>query len=273
MKKFLKIAVIVVVMLVLLHVWCSRRMDKEDWILRSDRIPAAFDGYRITLITDLHGAVFGKDSQKLLSAVKSSDPDLIAISGDLIDKISNPDMLEPLLPELVAIAPTCYVTGNHEWTRDDLEDVLKKIEGYGVTVLRNQWQQITIDGQSIVLAGTEDPNGYADQMQPEDLVAQIRETVPGDPYIVMLYHRNDAINRWAELDVDLVLSGHGHGGVVRLPLIGGLIDVDRSLFPKYCDGLYQKDRTAMAVSRGLSGLRFWNSPHLPTIVLESVNIS
>ena len=98
-------------------------------------------------------------------------------------------------------------------------------------------------------------------------MARIRQD--GDPYVVMLYHRNDALDLWAGLQADLVLSGHGHGGVIRLPVIGGLLGVDRKFFPKNAEGLYQAGRTTLAVSRGIGGLRLWNPPHLPTIVLRA----
>jgi len=137
-----------------------------------------------------------------------------------------------------------------------------------VVVLRNEYLPLVRDGQMIVLAGGEDPNAYAEQKTPAELTDEIRAAVPDDPYILMLYHRNDKLEMWDDLNVDLVLSGHGHGGVVRLPVIGGLIGVDRQLLPDDCEGLLVQNRTTVAVSRGLGGIRVWNSPHLPTIVLR-----
>lgn len=257
----------------LIQLWCCADLQHEQWQVASDRIPEAFDGFRVTLLTDIHGAAFGKDSRRLLEAVEQAKPDMIAISGDLVDEFSDLSVLEPMLTGLVAIAPTCYVTGNHEWSRDDTEQLLLRIETCGVSVLRGDWFTLEKDGQSIVVAGAEDPNGYADQLQPDALVAQIREAVPNDPYILMLYHRNNSLELWAELEVDLVLAGHGHGGVIRLPFVGGVLGVERQLFPDDCEGLYAKGRTALAVSRGVAGVRVWNRPHIPTIVLKHVNNS
>ena len=237
-------------------------------MVESDRLPRAFDGLRVTLLTDVHGAAFGEDSQRLLSAVEKALPDVIAISGDLVDRYSETDDLRPMLTGLTQIAPVYYVTGNHEWDRADTEQVLAIIEDCGVSVLRNGFVTVEQDGQTMVIAGAEDPNGYADQMTPEELVAKIRQKIPGDPYVMMLYHRNNALALWAGLDVDLVLSGHGHGGVIRIPGIGGLIGVDRTLLPKDCEGLYTHGRTTQAVSCGLAGVRLWNRPHIPTLVLE-----
>lgn len=260
----------------LLHIWCCARFDKEDWEVASPRLPEAFDGFRICLLTDLHGAVFGKDGEKLLQAVTASEPDIIAISGDLVDRLTQkPERLQPMLRGLTEIAPTYYVTGNHEWDRDDTESLLTMISACGVTVLRGDWLTLEKNGQTVVLAGIEDPNGYADQTTPKELLDGIRAAIPTDPYIIMLSHRNNQLDMWAYREADLVLSGHGHGGVVRLPFVGGLIGVERNLFPKDCDGLLTAGRTTVAVSRGLGGIRFWNCPHLPTVVLraESVNIS
>ena len=170
-----------------------------------------------------------------------------------------------LLPKLVEIAPTYYVTGNHEWRRGDTEAVIDRIEACGVTALRNDYLVL---GEGMVLAGAEDPNGYADMEKPHQFMARIRSEVGGDPYVAMVYHHNDSIDLWANLDADLVLAGHGHGGVIKLPFIGGLLGVDREFFPDDAEGLYEKGRTTLAVSRGLGGIRLWNRPHLPTIVLK-----
>ena len=254
--------------------WCCAQFHKEDWEVASDRLPAAFDGFRISLLTDLHGATFGKDGMKLLQAVNASKPDIIAISGDLVDRFTkHPEKLQPVLQGLCQIAPTYYVTGNHEWDRDDTEALISMIRTCGVTVLRGRWEILEKDGQSIVLAGIEDPNGYADRVDPGQLLGGIRAETADDPYTIVLSHRNNQLGIWAELQADLVLSGHGHGGVLRLPFVGGVVGVERDLFPKNCEGLLTQGRTTVAVSRGLGGVRVWNRPHIPTIVLKSVNNS
>lgn len=274
MKKIRKIVLRAVVLAVAVHVWCCAQFHKEDWEVISDRIPPAFDGCRVTLLTDIHGARFGENSVQLLDAVRTSEPDLIAVSGDLVDRwTKDPQKLEPMLRGLCGIAPVYYVTGNHEWDRHDTEELLSFVESCGVTVLRGGWQTVEKDGQSIVLAGVEDPNGYADQTTPQELMEQLHASMPQDPYTVVLYHRNTGLDLWSALDADLVLSGHGHGGVIRLPVLGGVIGVERELFPDNCYGLYTKGRTTVAVSGGLAGVRLWNRPHIPTIVLKSVNNS
>lgn len=245
--------------------WCGLSVETEDWTVVSDRLPEAFDGLRITLLTDIHGT---NRIEPLLEATAASKPDLIAISGDLVDEFTDLSMLKPLLNGLVKLAPVYYVTGNHEWARDDTEDVLKTVAACGVTVLRNDWVLLTKEGQSLVLLGIEDKNAYADMETPAQVMERIRSEQGEAACVVTLYHRNDSLDLWAELGADTVLAGHGHGGVVRLPLVGGLLGVDRTLFPDNCEGLYRKGNTTLAVSRGAGGARLWNRPHIPTVVLR-----
>ena len=268
MKKYKK-RLFALLTAVVAAVYCSCNLETEDWEIRSGRLPGAFDGLRLTLLTDLHGSRFGDGSRTLLDAVAASKPDVICISGDLADENTDAEMLPPLLRGLCDIAPTYYVTGNHEWRREDTEALLRQITDCGVTVLRNDYRVLERDGQVLVLAGAEDPNGYADMEKPEELVKRIRQEVPGDPYMVMVYHRNDSIDLWSSLQTDAVLAGHGHGGVIKLPFVGGLLGVDRRLFPQNAEGLYTEGRTTLAVSRGVGGIRLWNRPHLPTVVLRS----
>lgn len=266
-KKRRIMRLLTVAALLAVTLWCGLALETEDWTVASDRLPEAFDGLRVTLLTDVHGMQYGKDNCRLIGAVKASRPDLIAISGDLVDEFSDLDRLEPLLEGLTALAPVYYVTGNHEWARDDTEQVLQRIAACGVIVLRNEYILLTRGSDSIVLLGIEDKNGYADMKTPAQCMDQVRTEQGEDAYVLTLYHRNDSLELWTELGADMVLAGHGHGGLVRLPFVGGLLGVDREFFPDNCEGLYTQGRTTLAVSRGAGGVRLWNRPHIPTLVL------
>lgn len=268
MKKRKKLMTAAAAALAAVTVFTYIAIETEDWVVESDRIPDAFDGLRITLLADFHGVELGEDNRRLLAAVAQSQPDLIAISGDLVHQNSDLAMLPPLLSGLTAIAPTYFVTGNHEWGLSDPEDMLRQLEELGVTVLQNDYRVLERDGQQLVIAGVHDPIAYADMERPAQLVSRIREEVGGDPYLVMLAHRNDMMTLWAPTKTDLVLAGHGHGGVIRLPYVGGLLSVNRTFFPKDAEGLRTQDRTTVAVTRGVGGVRLWNRPHIPTIVLK-----
>lgn len=266
-KRYLWAALVLIILLV--TVYCNFALEVEEWTVRSNRLPEAFSGLRIALVTDIHGGQFGPNSKTLIEKVRGTNPDYIAISGDLVDEDSDLSMLEPLLNGLTEIAPVLYVTGNHEWKTEDPEALFQRIADCGVTVFRNDYLLLEKDGQTMILAGVEDRNGYADSETQVEFVARIREEVPDDPYIAMLSHRNTDLNLWSALEVDLVMSGHGHGGVIRLPFIGGLLGVDHRPFPNDAEGLYYNDPTILAVSRGIGGVRLWNRPHLPVIVLDN----
>lgn len=231
-------------------------------------LPPAFDGMRIVLLTDLHGRAYGAAYADLLQAVERAKPDLIAVAGDLADSRTDLSKLEPLVRGLCGLAPVYFVTGNHEWDGVDTERLLTSLADWGAVVLRNEYTRLTDGSERIILAGAEDPNGPWDMETPRQLVQRIRqeqgETVP----LLLLYHRNDALRQWADLGVDVVLSGHGHGGGIRLPLVGGLVGTDRRFLPDYTGGIYTLGGTTMVVSRGLGGIRLWNRPHLPVLILK-----
>ena len=240
-------------------------------------LPGEFDGYTIVHLSDLHGHQYGEGSLKLLEHVAREKPDLIVITGDLIDQESQMQMVPALARSLAAIAPAYYVTGNHEWglgtrTVKDLKNLLSQC---GVTVLSNEYAVLERGGARIVLAGVDDPNGYADQATPEELHARIENEAPG-LFTLLLAHRNDRFDQYAAAGYDLVMSGHAHGGIVRLPFVGGLMGTDRQWFPERTSGLYTVGNSTLFVSRGLGnntvpfeGFRIFNRPELAVLTLRA----
>ncbi len=243
----------------------------ETFTVRVESLPEEFAGFRIVLLTDLQGKAFGGDNARLCDAVRALEPDLIAVCGDLIDEPAELSVAEPLACALTEIAPTYFVTGNHEWASGAAHALMETLENAGVQVLANEYCVLTRGASRLVIAGVHDPNGPYDMKLPAELMEEIR-AAEGDAPVVMLAHRNDSLSMWSELGAELVLSGHGHGGVIRLPFVGGLLGTDRTLFPDYTAGLYELGGTQMVVSRGLgnSGVpfRLFNRPDLPLIILE-----
>lgn len=239
-------------------------------------LPEGFDGYKIAHLSDLHGHEYGEGNADLLARVAEEKPDLIVITGDLIDQKSQLAMAPALARGLAAIAPTCYVTGNHEWalgtgTVRELKSLLAQC---GVAVLSNEYEILERNGAQIVLAGVDDPNGYADQTTPEELAAEIRQDEPG-LFTILLAHRNDRFGQYANAGYDFVMSGHGHGGIVRLPFVGGLLGTDRRFFPPWTSGVYTVGDSTLFVSRGLGnntvpfkGFRVFNRPELAVVTLK-----
>ena len=240
-------------------------------------LPQGFDGYRIVHLSDLHGHEYGEDSRELVERVAREDPDLIVITGDLIDQKSQLDMVPALARGLSAVAPTYYVTGNHEWALGSktVKELKALLGESGVTVLSNRWEAVERNGDRLALAGVDDPNGYADQTTPEELYAWIQEDSPG-LFTLLLAHRNDRFPQYAAAGYGFVLSGHGHGGIVRLPFLGGLIGTNRRLFPQWTSGLYAQGDSVLFVSRGLGnntvpfqGFRIFNRPELAVVTLKT----
>ena len=237
-------------------------------------LPTGFDGCRIVVLSDLHGAEFGENNEELFQTVADQSPEYIFYLGDLEDKYRGPEpgYAEAVAAGLTAIAPTYYVTGNHEWAIGDVPELKERLAAQGVTVLSNNFTTLERNGDTVVLAGIDDPNGYADQKPPETVAAEVYAAY-GDPFWLLLAHRNDRFEeQYSLLGADLVLSGHGHGGIIRLPFTDGLLSTDRTLFPSYTAGLYDKNGSALFVTRGLGNsgpsFRLWNRPEVAVVTLH-----
>lgn len=237
-------------------------------------LPEGFDGCRIVVISDLHGAEFGRDNQALFQAVAGESPEYIFYLGDLEDMHRGhiPGYGESLAQGLSAIAPTYYVTGNHEWAVGDVPELKERLEANGVTVLANRHVSLARNGDSVILAGIDDPNGYADQKSPAQTAREVYAEY-GDPFWLFLAHRNDRFaGEYSFLGADLVISGHGHGGVIRLPFTDGLLSTSRSFFPSYTAGFYEENGSALFVTRGLGNsgptFRLFNRPEIAVLTLR-----
>jgi len=255
--------------------WDNHSLQTETFTYPSARLPESFAGFRIAVLSDLHGASFGSGNETLLDGVRAQKPDIIAVTGDLVDRYRGIDWtyVEQIAAGLADIAPVYYVTGNHEWAlRDDVPRLEETLTSAGWTVLSNEYVPLSREGASIVLAGIDDPNGYSDQKTPEELTAELYAEL-GRPYWILLAHRNDRFeSQYSLLGADLTISGHGHGGIIRLPFTDGLLGTQRNWFPSYTAGFYTAHGNTVFVSRGLgnsgASLRLFNRPQLAVITLE-----
>ncbi len=247
------------------------RLDRDEYVLSSARLPAGFDGFRVVQLSDLHGMEFGENNRRLVEAVREARPDLIALTGDMITEKEDIPTVRALCAQLVQIAPCWFVSGNHDVGSRAYPELCAALEECGVTVLSNEYLPLERGGDRIILCGAEDPNTRAGMPSPKNVVRSLRKEYPED-YVLLLGHRNYFADKYPSLDVDLILSGHGHGGVVRLPFVGGVLGNSGELFPEYDAGVYHTYCYDMVISRGLGGTtyipRFLNPPHIPIITLK-----
>ena len=257
--------------------WGNTALERNTYTISSRELPDAFDGYRIAQVSDLHNAEFGDGNQQLLDMLREAEPDMIAMTGDLIDS-RRTDLAVALAfaEEAAQIAPCYYVSGNHEARVSEYQDLKTGLEEAGVTVLDDAQVKIEVSGESITVIGVNDPSFHADYLtsDAEVMDRKLSELSSEDAgFTILLSHRPELFDTYVAHDMDLVLTGHAHGGQFRLPLIGGLVAPNQGLFPKYDAGLYSEGDTNMIVSRGIGNsiipVRFNNRPEVVLIELES----
>ena len=261
-------------LLVLFVYWDNTALRTDSLTYTSTALPAEFDGLRIVQLSDLHNREFGKNNQRLYAAVKQAAPDLIFLTGDLVDEYAEAPIpyAKAVGKALSAIAPTYYVTGNHEWASGRMPEMRQLLEEMGVTYLSNTFVPLERSGDTITLAGIDDPNGYAGQKPPEEVAGEVKEAA-GDGFWLLMAHRNNLFDgEYCRLGADLVLSGHGHGGIWRLPFTDGLLGAGGQLLPSFTNGFYRctdGHEAQVFVTRGLGGIpRLFNHPQVAVLTLH-----
>ena len=278
----------VFVFLILWILWGNTALEINTYTVASENLPKSFNGYRIAHISDLHNAEFGEDNEILLQMIKETEPDMIAITGDLVDSYhTNLQVGIDFVKKVVEIAPTYYVTGNHEARIKEQEELKKGLSDAGVILLQNESIELKKDGEVIILLGVDDPSFQTDYLFGdaatvmdvclEKLIEDFLNTEDGylqeESYSLLLSHRPELFEVYVENDIDLVLSGHAHGGQFRLPFVGGILAPNQGFFPTYDAGSYIEETTHMIVSRGIGNslfpFRVNNRPEVILIILQT----
>lgn len=281
-KKKIIIVSIIFAVLAAISVWIdwgNSALMINEISVTSDELPQSFSGYKIAQVSDLHNAQFGKDNEKLIEKLNECEPDIIVLTGDLIDSYhTNIDISISFAEKAVQIAPTYYVTGNHEARIDGLSEFLKRLEDKGVTVLQNESVTLNNGNESITLLGVSDPSFQTDYLFGDEKIvtdSAVSDLMNGtEGYTVLLSHRPEMFDVYVKNNVDLVLTGHAHGGQFRLPFFGGLVAPGQGLFPKYDAGLYTMNGTNMIVSRGIgNSIIPFRVNNRPEIVMVELNMS
>lgn len=230
---------------------------------------------RFAMITDLHSNLFRDGQSKLIEAINEADPDLVFLTGDIFDENIPDENTEMLLAGISDRYPCYFVTGNHEYIGSS--EIMKKrrqlLQDHNVTWLDNSYVTVEINGVPINICGISDPRSFVKGKMKkfEKQLKELTKASKNGNYTILLSHRSEYFDMYCKYDFDLVLAGHAHGGLVRIPgVMNGLYTSSEGIFPKYAGGLYSNGKTNMIVGRGLAYRskkvpRFYNRPELVII--------
>ena len=268
-QKILIVAGVFALCFILWVIWGNLSLQVTQYSITSDRIPESFDHFRIVQISDLHNAQFGTNNERLMEKIRAQKPDIIVITGDIVDsRRTNLSVALSFAEQAVQIAPTYYVPGNHEG-RLNYISISKSLQNVGVIPLLDKRISLTRQGEEIALLGLIDDNCRPKGTTEDALISLMEET---DGYTLLLAHRPTFFDDYVASGADLVLTGHVHGGQFRLPFIGGLYTPGQGLFPKYDAGLFTEGQTNMIISRGLGNsafpFRINNRPEIVVVTLK-----
>ncbi len=266
-KRYIK-RVSIILLILLFCLVQNKWLTVSHYTYQSGKVPEPLDGYRIVQISDLHNARFGIDNRWLISKVQKLQPDMIVLTGDIVDSgFTNIEVAIAFAAQATEICPTYYVTGNHEnWlTQEDKDYLINGLKETGVVCLSDEAVTINKDGAMLSLIGLNDESLWDNTLQ--NLSAEL----PAENLKILLAHEPQYFDKYAGAGVDLVLSGHAHGGQFRLPFVGGLVAPDQGFFPEYTEGQHTKANTTMIISRGLGNsiipVRLFNLPEIVCVEL------
>ena len=277
-KRILTLLLLVLIIMIGWTLWGNTALEVNEFEIVSDRIPQGFDGFRIAQVSDLHNAEFGEGNSKLLELLSRTDPDIIVLTGDLIDsRKTDVETALDFARQAVEIAPVYYVSGNHESRVTAYMDLKMGLVSAGVIVLENQKVEITRGQEHITLIGIDDPSFQESYLfgdaagVAEQVIGDLQEA--SDGYTILLSHRPELFDVYVDTGMDLVFSGHAHGGQFRLPFIGGLVAPNQGFFPEYDAGQFTEEKTTMIVSRGIGNsiipVRINNQPEIIVATLHN----
>ena len=267
-KKLIFLLAVIAVAFVCIVIINFVKLDVSYYDIKNVKLPEDFNGYKIVQISDWHGR---KPDEKVIDKTREENPDIIVITGDFVDRFfTDTKNAGKMISQIKDIAPIYYVSGNHEAQNNNYDDFKQYLYSENITVLDNKSVIITKGSGKIRLAGVDDPFFY-ERFERFDL-SFVESDGEEDIYTILLSHRPEYIEDYSRENIDLVLSGHAHGGLIRLPWIGGLTASGQGLFPKYAEGVYHMGDTDMVVSRGLGDsivpVRINNNRELVIITLN-----
>lgn len=261
------------ILLIIFLYWQNKCVTVSHVKYQNIKIPKEFDGFKVLQISDFHNTKFGKN---LITKINSCNADIVVITGDIIDRRDYKLEISVNLIKQINL-PIYFVSGNHEAWADKYDEIKTSLQNENVIVLENEQTQITKGSSFINIIGVRDPGFvlgfYTRETQKSEMEEYLAKSVDSSKFNLLLSHRPEIMAVYAKSKVDLVLTGHAHGGQVRLPWIGGLFAPNQGIFPKYDSGLYKENETTMYLSRGVGKsrmpIRLFNRPELVLVELKS----
>jgi len=269
--------IIALMLLMIFFIWQNNHILINRINYKNTNIPKEFNGFKILQVSDLHN----KDFDGMLSKkIKSVNPDIIVITGDIIDRHrTNVDIAIKFVEEIKDICPIYYVSGNHESTAPEFDELRDRLKRNGVKILDNSLERIGRNNEYISILGVSDfttmqlsesYDTYKKDNYYNGIIDKLKKD-SGKDFSILLSHRPEVINVYAEKEIDLAFSGHAHGGQIRLPFIGGLYAPGQGILPKYTSGIHKVKNTSLVVSRGLGNsgfpFRIFNRPEIVLVNL------
>ncbi len=258
-----KTKIILIPLLILLTTFLSwiifenKNIQVNELTVESENLPDDFSGYKIAHISDLHNTEFDNSNNRLLTLIKDSSPDIIVVTGDIVDsRHTDVQIARDFINNASKIAPVYYVTGNHEARVNEENRIDNVALDENITILHNEDVLIQKGESEIQIIGVDDPD-YVSATYSEDYMNYELEKYSNSKHFkILLSHRPELFDTYVSNNIEVVFSGHAHGGQFRLPFVGGIIAPHQGLFPEYDSGLYTENNTNLIVSRGLGNSIF-----------------
>lgn len=276
--KMLISSILFIIILIVFCIWQNNSIVISNFNYYSSEVPSEFKDFKIVQISDLHNKVFGKEQSKLLEKIEKLSPDIIIVTGDLIDRRRyNLDEAMHFIEGSLKVAPIYYVSGNHEAWSGKYNEISKKLIEAGVHILDDTTLELFKGKSKIQLLGLSDPafltSSYLEDTNTSNTEKYLSQWEDMEEFKILLSHRPEIFDLYCEYNINMIFSGHAHGGQFRIPFIGGLFAPDQGFFPKYTNGNYTNDKSTMFVSRGLGNsvlpIRLFNRPEIISVTLKS----
>ena len=268
-----------IIFFVIFLIWENNIITVSNFNYSNSKIPEDFNDFKIVQISDLHNRLFGEKQSYLVKKIEDLNPDIIVITGDLIDRRKfDLNIAMEFIEKAVKIAPTYYVSGNHEAWSGEYFKIKESLIKNNVFIMDDSADYIFRKNSKIQIIGLQDPDfltsSYAEGTKIEKLESKIHELSQDDNFKVLLSHRPELFDIYSKNNIDIIFSGHAHGGQFRIPFIGGIVAPDQGLFPKYTSGQYNEGNSSMFVSRGIGNsiipVRIFNPPEIISVTLKTI---